>query len=280
MWTIVIVVFGVAAAAVALGSATSLFVEGELGRMIGSRKLESRIKHLSDHVIICGFGRMGELLTQQLVEHGVPVVVIEQDPNRSRAIEEIGQLYIVGDAASEKSLEKAGIERARTLVSVLPGDAENVFVTLTARQVRPDMQIIARAEQLTSESKIRQAGADRVVSTQSIGAERIANVITKPHLVDFVDVAAQGVELEMCELRVADDSPLAGKTLQESEVRQKADVMVVAICRPDGSTDFNPGAHVRIRSRDILITIGPSGAASRLEAMRLSQPGFELEGGT
>ncbi len=276
-WTIVIVIFGVTAAAVAVSSVTGLFVGGEVGRLIGSRKLESRIKHLSHHVIICGFGRMGRLLTQHLIDRHVPLVVVEHDPQKCRLIEELGQLYIVGDASEEKTLEQAGIARAKSLVAVLASDADNVFVTLSARQMRPDLHIIARAEQLSSEPKLRRAGADRVISTQAIGAQWIANVLTRPHLVDFVDVAAQGVDLEMGEFVVSRSSPIAGKTLRESNIRQAADVMVVAIRRADGSTCFNPGAGEVLQPDDRLITIGPTGAVSRLEQMEIIRDGTQAE---
>jgi len=269
-WTMVVVIFGVSAAAVAVGSVTGLFVEGEIGRLIGSRKLESRIKHLSNHVIICGFGRMGQLLTQRLIESKVPLVVIDRNVQCARQLEELSQLYIIGDASDEKTMEKAGIDHAKSLVAVLTTDADNVFVTLSARRMRPDLQIIARAEKLASEPKMRLAGADRVITTQSIGAERIANVLTRPHLVDFVDVAAQGVELEMGEFTVSNDSPIAGKSLLDSNIRQVADVIVVAIRHAAGTTCYNPSAQEIIRPGDTLITVGSSGAVSRLEAIRLT----------
>lgn len=275
LWTIVIVVFGVSAAAIAVSSFTGLIVSGEIGRMIGSRKLESRIKHLTNHVIVCGFGRMGRLVVQRLMERHVPLVVVEHDAQACRLIEELGQLYVIADASEESALEKAGIEHARALVTVLASDADNVFVALSARQLNPGIKIIARAEQMSSVSKLSRAGADRVISTQAIGAERIVNVLTRPHLVDFVDVAARGVELEMGEFVVSPSSPIAGKTLLESNIRQAADVMVVAIRREDGTTRFNPGASEIMEPKDTLITIGPLGAVSRLEALEISSEADE-----
>ena len=271
VWTVVIVFFGVTSAAVAIGSLTGLIVEGEIGRLIGSRKLESRIKHLNNHVIICGFGRMGKLLVQRLIERGVPLVVVERDPQKCRRIEQLGQLYLVGDATEEDTLHRAGIGRAKHLVALLTSDGDNVFVTLTARQMRPELHIVARAEQLSSEAKILRAGADRVISTQAIGAERIANVLTRPQLVDLVDVASKSVELEVDEFVVSNDSPIAGKSLRESNIRQAADVMVVAIRGEDGSTRFNPGANEIVQPNDTLITIGPTGAVSCLEKMKISR---------
>lgn len=270
-WTIIFIIFGITAMLVALSSFTGLIVEGEVGRLMGSRKLESRIKKLENHVIVCGFGRMGRLLVQRLMEEKVPLVVIENDQNACRQIEKLGQLYVLGDATEEESLDHAGISQARHLVAVLPSDADNVFVTMTARQMRPDLNIVARAEQSTSEPKLRRAGANRVMSPQAIGAERIANILIRPHIVDFAEAAARGVDLEMDEFVVGQDSPLAGKSLRDSNIRRTANVMVVAIRRADGSTAFNPGPDEVVRPRDALITIGPAGASSRLAEIRIIQ---------
>ncbi|MHC4795802.1 MAG: potassium channel family protein [Planctomycetota bacterium] len=265
LWSIAVIIFGISAVLAAFTSLIALIVEGEVGRLIGSRKLESRIKKLNNHSIVCGFGRMGELLVKRLIQRKVPVVIIEKDQKRLIDVEEIDQLYVVGDATEEATLKRAGIDTAKSLVAALTSDADNVFVTLTARQMRPDLQIVARAEQFTTESKLKRAGADRVMSPQTIGAERIANVLTRPYIVDFVDVAAKGVELEMDQFVVAQNSRLAGKSLRDSNIRQVADVMVIAIVRTDGSTRFNPGADEIVRPNDTLITIGPAGTTSRLE---------------
>jgi len=268
-WTMMIIMFGVVAVTVVISSLVGLIVQGEVGRLIGSRKLESKIKRMEGHTILCGLGRMGAMLARELAERGVPIVVIEKDPEQCRLAEELGVLYVVGDATDEEMLRKAGIERAKNLVAVLRSDAENVFTTLTAREMRPNLFIVARAEQFSAEPKLRRAGANRVISPQAIGAERIANVLTRPLLVDFVDVVARGLEFEMDAVVVSPDSPIAGKTLREAHIRATADVMVIAIRRPDGTTRFNPNADERIHAGDTLITIGPAGAASRLAELQI-----------
>jgi voltage-gated potassium channel len=181
----------------------------------------------------------------------------------------LGCLYVRGDATEEAVLEQAGVERARNLVAALANDADNLFVTLTARQMRPELHIVARAENSATEPKLRRAGANRVISPQTIGAERIATILTRPHVVDFVDVADKGVELEMEEIEVRPDSIIAGKSLREADIRRVADVMVVAIRRADGSTRFSPGAEEVVRPGDTLITIGQAGAALRLARMQI-----------
>ncbi len=268
-WTIGLVVFGISTVAITFSLMTGVLVEGEIGRLIGSRKLESRIKSLSEHVIVCGYGRMGQMVVQHLRETNVPIVVIELDPSPLRKLDELRVLYIEGDATDEDILHRAGIERARALVAVLPSDADKVFVTLTARELRSDLHIVARAEQFTAIPKLRRAGASRVISPQAIGAERIANIITRPHVVDFVEVAAKGVDLELDEFVVGKDSPMANKSLRDADIRRAADVMVVAIKRADGTTQFSPGADVVIQPQDTLIMIGPSGASNKLEEMRV-----------
>jgi len=269
IWTIFIIIFGVIAVMVAVSLLIALIVEGEVGRLIGSRQLESRIKHMQNHIIICGLGRMGSMLVKQLQDRKVPVVVVEKDPEVCREAEKLKTLYILGDATDEASLEKAGIDRARSLVAVLKSDADNVFVTLTARQVQPNLMIVARAEQFSAEAKLRRAGANRVISPQAIGAERITNVLTRPHLMDFVEVAAKGIEFEMDAVVVSPDSPIAGKTLREADIRANANVMVVAIREPDGTTRFNPPANEVLHPKNTLITIGPQGAASRLADLHI-----------
>jgi len=269
VWTMGILAFGFIAAMVFVGLLIALIVEGEVGRLIGSRQLESQIKHMQDHVIICGLGRMGTMLVKHLQGRRVPVVVVEKDPDACRQAEKLKALYTVGDATDAVSLEKAGIDRARSLVAAHGGDADNMFATLTARQMRPDLFIVARAEQFSAETKLRRAGANRVISPQAIGAERIANVLTRPHLVDFVEVAARDLEFKMDAVVIAADSPIAGKTLKEANIRATADVMVVAIREPDGTTHFNPGADEVLRPNDTLITIGPEGAASRLTELHI-----------
>jgi len=272
IWTMIIIVFGIFAVVSAFGSLTAMVVEGEVGRLIGSRKLESRISKLDGHAIVCGFGRVGRQVVELLIERDVPIVVVEKELSQSREVEQIHQLYIVGDATEEHTLERAGIGQAKYLVAVLASDADNVFVTLSAREVRPDIYIVARAEQPASQVKLRRAGANRVILPQKIGAERIANLLTRPHLVDFVDVAAKGVELEMDEFLVTSNSPMAGKSLREVDIRRTANVMVIAIKSGDGSTRFNPAADEVLRPDDTLIMIGPAGAAARLAKMqRLEQ---------
>lgn len=266
-WTLVVIVFGVFTIAVAYGLMTSIIVSGELRRAMGRRTLENKIKQLSGHIIVCGYGRMGQSVVSQLLRLGARVVVVDNDPDRTTELEERGILYVLGEASEEETLKQAGIMRARGLVAALSDDSANVFTTLTARGLREDLDIAARAEQPSTEPKLRRAGANRVICPAVIGAVRVANAMIRPSAADFIETTAEGIHLELEEYLVSADSPLRNKALREARLREKAGVMVVAIKHAEGQTIFNPNADEQIQKGDILILIGPTGSAQRLDAM-------------
>jgi len=267
VWAMVVIVLGVMAAAMTISFLQALIVSGELRRVLGRRKLLNRIQQLHGHIIVCGYGRMGRLIANDLKQRGRSVVAIEQDPEGTSQMEEQGLLYILGDATEEEILVQAGVMRAKGLVAVLPHDADNVYVTLTARGLHADLHIVTRAEQPGSEGKLQRAGADRVVSPHVSGANLICNMLTRPNVTDFFQVAAKGVDLEVDEVVVDEDSPVCDKSLRELELRQVAGVMVVAVKRVDGKTIYNPGPDEVIRCQDTLILIGPAGASAKLAGM-------------
>ena len=267
VWAMVVIVLGVMAAAMTISFLQALIVSGELRRVLGRRKLLNRIQQLHGHIIVCGYGRMGRLIANDLKQRGRSVVAIEQDPERTSQMEEQGLLYILGDATEEETLVQAGVMRAKGLVAVLPHDAHNVYVTLTARGLHADLHIVTRAEQPGSEGKLKRAGADRVVSPHVSGATLICNMLTRPNVTDFFQVAAKGVDLEVDEVVVGEESPVCDKSLRELELRQAAGVMVVAVKRSDGNTIYNPGPDEVIRCQDTLILIGPAGASAKLAGM-------------
>ncbi len=260
IWSILVILFGATAAAVAFSNLLAVVAGGELRKIIGRRKLETKIQSMRNHYIICGCGRMGSLVCEELKARGVHFVVVEKDETKTAQLEEQGMLYILGDATEEQILVRAGIKNARGLISVVDTDADNVYVTLTARGLNGDLQIVALARGRGTESKLLRAGANRVESPHKIGALRMTNLLLRPAIVDFADVAAKGVEFEIKEVEITPDSPLAGKQLKESQLRQKENVMVVAIKRKDGATLFSPTAETQLRPGDTLITIGQTPA--------------------
>jgi voltage-gated potassium channel len=267
LWTIFFILFGVGGASYALTSMVSVFVSGDIQDIYGRRKLQERIKQLSGHVILCGYGRMGALASKQLQEQNIPIVVVERDPDSCRRLADANIPYVSGDATEEETLLNAGLPNASALVAALSHDADNVYVTLTARGLCSDLTIVARAEQHSTEPKLMRAGATRVVCPQMVGATKITSVITRPHVVDLIEVASAGIELEMEEYVVEDGSPLCDQTLRDSPIRKAADAIVVAIKRRDGATIYHPAPDERMQSGDVLILIGRTGVSSRLQGL-------------
>ena len=264
VWTIGVITFGIATVSYAVTSLFALIVGGELRQIREYRRMEKEIEHMSDHVIICGYGRIGGLVAKELTLRGTKYVVIEQSRGLEFDLREAHVPFVIGDATEEETLVHAGFHRARALVIALPSDADAVYITLTAHTMRPDLMIVARAEHPSTEGKLLRAGATRVVSPHVIGAHRVANILTRPNVVDFVDVAAQGVDLEIDEYRIDRRSTLVGRTLADAQVRRKSGAVVVAIKRIDGDTLMSPEPTTVFDAGDTLILVGPVGISSRL----------------
>ena len=238
-------------------SLARVVVEGEIKAALGKRKLLKHIKRLKNHYIICGFGRIGEIIARQLRQRGLAVVVIENKPELLTELEEAGYYFLAGDATREEVLLEAGIERAKGLVAVVHSDAANVYITLTARSLNPNLFIVARAEDMGAEQKLRRAGADRVESPYEMGGRKMAHTILRPTVTTFLELAmAEGVEMSMEEVGVRSGSRLVGLALKDSGLRRDLDLIVVAIKRADGQMLFNPSPDAEIQADDTLIVLG------------------------
>ncbi len=264
IWTSLIIVFGIAVVTVAFTSLVAVVVGGELRGVMGRRSLQNKIAKYDGHYIVCGYGRMGKLICDDLQNRGKKIVVIEQDDKRTVIAEESGVAYVLGDATNEDTLRDAGIDRAGGLVTVLDGDADNVFVTLTAAGMRKDMPIISRAEYFDSEPKLKRAGATHVVCPQAIGAVRIANLMARPAIAHFVDITTGGSDWEIDEVLVPADSALVGRSLRDLKLRKHSNAMVVAIRGKNGDTKVSPDADRLIQAGEVLVVIGPTGIADAL----------------
>jgi voltage-gated potassium channel len=234
-------------------------IEGELRGLYKRRKMNRQISRLRDHYIVCGFGRIGKEICKILQEHQRPFVVIEKEAEEIKVIEELQYLVLQGEAADDEVLLNAGIDRAKGLVSVVASDADNLYITLTARGLNSQLYIMTRSSGARGvQTKLKRAGASRVISPYSIGARRMAHLIVRPTVSDFLDLTMRAGELDLImeELQVGPDSHLNGKNLIESEIRKKYDVIVVAIKRQDGKMLFNPKSETRIMASDILIVLG------------------------
>lgn len=266
LYTIVLILVGVGFMLYVITSLARVVVEGEIREVLGRRKLLKQIKKLHDHYIICGFGRIGEIIARQLKERGIPLVIIENNPDLAPVLEESGYYYILGDASKEEVLLEAGIERAKGLVAVVSSDAHNVFITLTARSLNPNLFIVARGAEPGSQQKLLRAGADRVESPYELGGRKMAQTILRPNVTTFIDLAMkEEVELSMEEVVVTPGSPLVGLALKDSGIRQKLNIIVVAIKRASGEMLFNPNPGTQIFAGDTLIALGMRQSLDELE---------------
>lgn len=268
LYNMVLILTGMGVLFYIVGSLARVVVEGELHAVLGRRKLIKHIKRLKNHYILCGYGRIGEIIARQLKERGLSLVIIENDPALLSHLEASGYSFISGDATREEVLVEAGIERARGLISVVSTDAANVYVVLTARSLNPRLFIVARGEEAGAENKLLRAGADKVESPYRIGGQKMAHTILHPTVVTFMELAMkEGVEWSMEEIAVGQTSPLLGVPLADSGIRQKLDLILVAIKRDGGDMLFNPSHDTPILAGDTLIALGLRKNLDALEAM-------------
>lgn len=268
LFTVALILGGVATATITLTIGSQILLAGQLQRVLGRRKLEKEIKKIKDHYIICGYGRMGKIICREFQSKPVPFIVIEKDAEHFRGIP-ADILAIQGNATEESVLLEAGIERARGVVSVASSDADNVYITLTAVGLKPDLYIVARAGEVGSERKLLRAGASKVVSPYAIGGTGIANAILRPAVVDFIELVTkrEHLELQMEEVLIGDGSSLDGKTVLETGLRQTLGIIVVAVKKREGHMEFNPSPQTKIEEGDRLIVLGGEEGLASLEKL-------------
>jgi voltage-gated potassium channel len=258
LFTSLLIFFGVGTMLYTLGLLTETMVEGRFRMMMGKGKLEKMIKKMHNHYIICGCGRIGFLICRELAAEKVPFVVVDKNPEVIQKCEEAGYVYYSGDGTQDKSLIEAGIKRAKGVVCVLPTDALNLYVILTAKELNPDVYILSRSEEEASESRLLRAGANRVMSPYTLGGLRMSMALLRPTMHDFIEITTkrQSLELRMDELDICDGSPLVGITLEKSDIRQRFGLIIVAIKKDSGKMIFNPLASYIIEKGDKLIAMG------------------------
>lgn len=263
-FTIIIIITGVSTVLYTFTLAVQVVVEGQLRDFVGRRLMDREINKLAGHTVVCGWGRVGRAVADDLINTGHSVVVVDVDADR---VADVSYPTVVGDATLDSTLRTAGIERASALIAALEGDAENLFVTLSARAIMPDLFIVARARQDESVPKLANAGADRVVNPQELGAARMASFVARPHVAEFVDVVMheRSLEFRMQEYDVPDHSPLAGATLREADLRRRCGVLVLALRRVDGSFTTNPDPDIMIEPHQVLIAVGSDDDFRRLD---------------
>ena len=269
VFTIFIIFFGIGIIAYILGMVAQAMVELRVRSIIGRRKLGQKMRSMKNHYIICGYGRIGKIITRELKANEIPMVVIDNDPEEKQTLENEGTPYIIDDATSEEVLLEAGLERARGLVSVVASDADNLFITITARGLKPELFILARADEEHTEKKLLRAGANKVVMPYLIGGQKMAQTLIRPAVTDFIEFTFgdKDIGLKMEELMVSEKSRLNGATLIDSGIRQDMDVIIVAIRTREGEMRFNPSSKTRIEAGDTLISLGKSDDLDQLESI-------------
>ena len=252
-----LILVGMGTLAYIITSLARVVVEGEIREVLGRRSLVKQIHKLKNHYIICGFGRIGEIIARQLQGRGVPLVIVENKPENLNRQEEAGYYVVAGDATREEVLLEAGIDRARGLVSVVSTDADNVYIVLSARSLNPALHIVARADEAEVKQKLLRAGADRVESPYEMGGRKMAGAILRPTVTTFMELAfTDELEWSMEEIQVGAGSSLVGVALKDSGLRQKLDLILVAIKRMDGEMLFNPTLETHLLAGDTMIALG------------------------
>jgi voltage-gated potassium channel len=257
IFTIVLIVSAASTAAYLFAEIAQALVATSLRDVLTRRAMDKKTAEMHDHVIVCGFGRMGHVIVEELARNGVPLVIVEHEPAREPELLASGYPYLLGSAASDDILLRAGIQRARAIVVGTGSDPDNVFITLSARELNPGLRIHARGETDTALRRLEQAGAHQVVSAYHMGGRRMANAILRPAVVDLLEVARPryGEEVDLEEVRIAVGSALAGQTVGALEQRATR-LRIVGLKRGEARIELVPDDHTLVHSGDLLVVIG------------------------
>jgi voltage-gated potassium channel len=269
LFTMVLALGGVFTAFYAAAELIRAVVTGEIRTVLGRQRMENLLAQLHDHLVVCGFGRMGRLVCEEFSAAGLPFVVIDRNPLVLEDFSIRHGIPLSGDATADDVLKRARVQRARALVTAAASDADNLYVAMSARFLNEKLFIVARAESESAEMKLVRAGANRVVSPYSIGGHRVAQAVLRPNAMEFLELATRSahLELQIEETELRGGSPLVGQSLKASPVRSELGIIVVAIKKPDGKMVFNPTPETVLEARDVLITLGRRQQLDRLETM-------------
>lgn len=264
--TIFLILSGVITIAYTGGRAAQLIIETQIFRR---RRMSKQLDQLKNHYIVCGFGRMGHEVCESLSKNNVPFLVIEKEQDKIEELIEKNILFINGDASNDDILEQAGIKRAKGLAAVVRSDAENVFITLSAKELNKDLYIVSRAIDDAAEFKLKRAGAHRVIKPYELGGKRLVQLLLRPGVIDFIEGVAMGgeVDINLEEVSIRKNCELVGKTLAESPLRKDLNIMVVGISKVDGKFIYNPRSNEIIEIGDKLIAIGEKDSLLKLNKM-------------
>ncbi|MCA9726133.1 MAG: potassium channel protein [Candidatus Eisenbacteria bacterium] len=266
IFTTLLIVAGVGMLAYAASVVGAFFLDGTFTFFLRRRRLNKRIAKLDQHCIVCGYGRTGRQVVTVLEARGIPFVVIDQIPEKVESLFADGAAAIVGNAHDNEVLEEAGIARAQALIACASDDAENVFITLSARSMRPDLNIVARAEDQASEPKLRRAGAAQVVTPYVFAGDRLVAAAYRPSVIEFFDTHIRGLSgYDIREISVKEGASVENRTLAEIQIRPDFQTTVLAIRRADGTFLPNPSSDARLGPGDTLLGFGPVDKLEQLE---------------
>ena len=273
VFTALLIITGVGTIGYALSVTVQAVVESELLSTFGKRKMYKDINKLNGHYIVCGAGRVGAGVIRDIARSGHDLVVIEGDEMIADRLLKQGHMVLMGDATNDDVLKGAGIDRARGIVCAVSSDPDNLYITLTARDLNKEVRIVARANDESAVGRLLRAGADKVVSPALTGSSRMAQMLLRPAVADFIELATmtERLELEIEQVEIESRSPFIGIALKETGIRSETDVIVIAIKRTSGEMIFNPAADTIIEERDALVTIGSHSSLLALE--RMANPG-------
>jgi voltage-gated potassium channel len=269
IFTIFIIVGGVGTAVYAAGLIVEIIVEGHLAEYNRRKKMKKRISELKDHFIICGFGRVGRQVAEEFDQAGVDYVVVDRSDEVALYLEKQNIPYVIGDIINDTNLKQAGIIRARGMIANSDSDVANVFVTLSAKALNPELFVIARSGSKASDNKLKIAGADVIISPYLISGRKIAEVAIRPNTSEFLDILMSGHEsrFSLREIPVSENSNMAGVKLSETGIRNKTGVMIVAVRKEDGTFNLQPDAGTILEKNEILVVIGTGEQLKMLEEM-------------
>ncbi|MBI5289829.1 MAG: NAD-binding protein [Chloroflexi bacterium] len=257
IFTIFLVLFGVGTAFYLLTTFVAFVIEGDLGAALGLTRMKSRIEQLSDHYILCGFGRVGEEIAREFADRGLPFVVVENNPDTTPHAVQSGYLLVEGDATSDEILEQAGVRRAKVLLAASDSDSGNTYITLTAKALNPDIFVVARAGKRESESRAVRAGANRVISPYVLSGRRMALSAIQPNMVDFIEtLAIRNADQILAEMEISGSSGLIG--LHVGNVLECSErLTVLGLQRANGDLLVGPRPEESLGEGDRLMVVGP-----------------------
>ena len=268
IYTIVLIVTGVGFFLYVAGAVIQFMVEGRVRALMGRRRLDRKIARMKNHYIVCGYGRIGKVICEKLLRENMDLVIIDKRPDLVDTFESLGMVYICGDAGDESILARAGIQRAKALIASLATDTDNVFLVLSARQIAPELKIVARAGSEAAKRKLAAAGANTVEAPYETGAATMAQRILRPTVTNFMDLAfaQHHKDIQMEEIPVSQESALKEVMLKDSGIRQKYNLIIIAIKKADDHMLFNPSFEARLQTGDTVLAVGEPANLKKLEA--------------